>query len=382
MTRAGIAKLLRALPELTVHIPTGSGGSFSLAVMSTTNRYRYESPIRLTVFLAVFYIGLSAWMAYLAKGHAELRAVFIGLSVIFGAFALVVPIRRLAFPYTLELTDDAILLPRGLPWPGTTTIPYADIIGIQDYGNSLWISTSDGGFGFPTTQFDGYRAVRDGISVKTAIEFEPPHVRGILPKFYSDTFPGRLVQWVEPEDWSRLRRRAEVSKPVLYQLRTELWCFVRCFAFCRAFIIVCPGLLLLSWIFTLAPFQFFDFSVRCLAGASFLASIFTLLHWLDRINPVRPETIISFRDRGITSRLPSGQEFSWNYRQLCGWAVIERQFRGRPLQILLLRRLEKGQACDEAIALPDATIRDQVLQILKDRQVPQAPDLKPSWEAK
>lgn len=359
--------------------PTRSDALVPIDRMNTTNRYRYESPRRLTVFLILFHLGLSAWMAYLAKGHAELRLVFIGLSVIFGAFALVVPIRRLAFPYTLELTDDAILLPRGLPWPEIETIPYADIIGIQDYGSSLWISTSSGGFEFPTIQSDGYRAMRDGISVKTGIEFEPPTVRGILSKLDSDAFRGRLLQWVEPEDWSRLRSRAETSKPALYQLGTELWFFVRCFAFWVAFIIVCPGLVLLFWL--APPLQFFDFSIRCLAGASFLASVFTVLHWLFRINPVPPETIITFRDRGITSRFPSGQELSWNYRQLCGWALIERQFKGRPLEILLLR-LEKGRACDEAIALPDATVRDQVLQILMDRQVPQAPDLKPSWEAK
>src|SRR5436853_5085038 len=100
--------------------------------MNTTNRYRYDSPPRLTVFLIVFYLGLSAWMAYLADGHPELRVVLIVLSVIFGTLALVVLIRRLAFPCTLELTDDAILLPGGHPWPRITTIPYADIISIQD----------------------------------------------------------------------------------------------------------------------------------------------------------------------------------------------------------------------------------------------------------
>ena len=53
----------------------------------------------------------------------------------------------------------------------------------------------------------------------------------------------------------------------------------------------------------------------------------------------------------------------------------------RILQILLLKRLVKGRAYNVAFALPDASVRDQVVQILNDKQVPQAPDLKPSWEA-
>jgi len=31
--------------------------------------------------------------------------------------------------------------------------------------------------------------------------------------------------------------------------------------------------------------------------------------------------------------------------------------------------------------MPDASDREQALQILADRQVPQVPDLKPSWES-
>jgi hypothetical protein len=51
---------------------------------------------------------------------------FFGLIVLSGLFAavtMIVLIRRLAFPCVLELTDDAILLPRGHPttvsavWP-------------------------------------------------------------------------------------------------------------------------------------------------------------------------------------------------------------------------------------------------------------------------
>jgi hypothetical protein len=46
----------------------------------------------------------------------------------------------------------------------------------------------------------------------------------------------------------------------------------------------------------------------------------------------------------------------------------------------LLKRLVKDRACNEEFALPDAGVRDQVLQILNDRQVPQVSDVEPSWE--
>ena len=74
--------------------------SSPLTAVNPTNRYRYEVPARGTVVVITFYLGLSAWMAYLAKGYAEMpRVGFIALSVIFAALAVVVLIRRLAFPW-------------------------------------------------------------------------------------------------------------------------------------------------------------------------------------------------------------------------------------------------------------------------------------------
>jgi hypothetical protein len=359
----------------------------SLAVMNPTNRYRYETPPRATVVVTTFYLGLSVWMAYLARGYAEMPLVgFIALSAVFAALALVVLIRRLAFPCILELTDDAILLPRGHPWPRITTIPYADVIRIEERGDGLALATGRGSFGIGAIRCEGYRAVRETISAKTAIALpdydkrEPPRWTGFPPKsdWRSDEFPRPLVHWVEPEEWTRYRRRAEMSKPVLCQLRKELWFFMRCYAFCCAFIVLpCLGFILLPWLFLLGPFQVFTISVSSLVAVSVLAMFVTMLHWLYGIDPVRPETKISFRDRGITALLLNGQQWDWSYRQFRGWTVIERESKGRLLQILLL----EGRANQVAFALPDVGVRDQVAQILNERQVPQAPDLKPSWEA-
>lgn len=352
--------------------------------MNTTNRYHYELPLRATALGILFYLGISAWMVHLAWGFAEMSHLgLIALSVIFATLALVVLIRRIAFPCTLELTDDAILLPRGHPWPRITTIRYADIISIKDCGDSLTVATGMGSFWVGAIRFEGYGAVREIISVKTAIALPPVDGTDIRPKFDSEELPRPLVQWVQPEDWTRFRTRVEISKPVLYQLRTELWFFVRCYAFCCAFFVV-PflGFVILPWLYLAGPFQLVAVCILSFRAASVLTIFITTLHWLYGIYPICSETKISFRDQGITERLPNGQQFDCNYRQFFGWAMIERPFKGQLLQILLLKRLVKGRTFSLEIALPDANTRDQVVQILNDRHVPQAPDLKPSWEAR
>ncbi|MDB5387461.1 MAG: hypothetical protein JWM11_3107 [Planctomycetaceae bacterium] len=350
--------------------------------MNTTHRYRYELPPGTTVVGILFYLGLSAWMVHLARSYSEVPHVgCMALSVIFSILALVVLVRRLAFPCTLELTDDAILLPCGHPWPRITTIPYADIISIEDRGDCLTVATGSGSFGIGAIRFEGYRAVREVISAKTEIPLQPLRQTGNGLKFDSYELPEPLVQWAEPEDWTRFRIRTEISKPVLYQLRTELWFFVRCYAFCCAFIVV-PflGFVLLPWVYAAGPVQLVTVSISCFGVGSVLAIFITLLHWLYGIYPVRPETKVSFRDRGITCLLLNGQKCHWNYREFCGWTVIERHFKEHILQILVLKRVSKGQACNVEFALPDVVVRDQVSQLLNDRQVPNASDLKPSWE--
>ena len=94
-------------------------------------------------------------------------------------------------------------------------------------------------------------------------------------------------------------------------------------------------------------------------------------------HPGRSGSEISFRNNGISVLLRNGQHGDYYYHHLYGWAVIEREFEGHVLHILLLKVL--GRVI--ALALPDLSVRDQVTQILTDRKVPQVSDLKPSWEA-
>ena len=67
----------------------------------------------------------------------------------------------------------------------------------------------------------------------------------------------------------------------------------------------------------------------------------------------------------------------WNYHDFSGWAVVKRQFEGRVLHILLL----KGRTYVREFALPEIDTRDRLIQILHEKQIPQAPGLDPSWES-
>lgn len=346
--------------------------------MNTSNRYHYDFLPQATVLVVLFYVGLSAWMVYLARSYVEYGFSFTALSAIFAALALVAFIRRIAFPSTLELTDDAILIPRGHLWLRTTTILYDDIISIREFGSSLEIATQSDTVTVGALRFESYPEVRELISVRTAIALPQSQGCAAQSEIKSDELPSPLLQWMEPENWYRFRTRAEIAKPVLFQFRTELWFFVRCVAFCCVFIVVPIYCFVLHpWLFALESVQVVHAFISSFFGVVALAAFLTMLHWLDGINPVRPETQVSLRERGIMIQLPNGQRFHWNYRRLSGWTIIERRFQDQVTQILLL---ERSDSHTDAIALPDTGIREQVVKILKDRHVAQTPGLRPSWE--
>lgn len=190
-----------------------------------------------------------------------------------------------------------------------------------------------------------------------------------------------LVHWVEPKDWALYRTRVAISRPVWRQLRRELRFLMRCYAFVCAFAVLpCLALVLIPVLQVLEPLQVITILIQTLIASPSLAVFITIIHWLYGIYPVGPERQISFHDLGITALLPSGQQFDWGFGRLCGWRVIERTYKGRVLQILLLQSMD-GQYFDGAFALPDDSIRDRVLQILHEKRLPHSTKLEPSWEA-
>ena len=97
--------------------------------MNLPCQYAYNLPWRGAVIGALFYAGLSVLMVQFAKDIAGV--VFVGLialSAMFAVLAVTMLTRRLVFPRVLEVTDDAILFPRGFPRTRITRIAFTDII--------------------------------------------------------------------------------------------------------------------------------------------------------------------------------------------------------------------------------------------------------------
>jgi hypothetical protein len=344
--------------------------------MDSTCRYNIESLRRATVIGVAFHVGLAVFMACMAVVSAGLAlAIWLVLSVIFAALAVTMVIRRLWFPRVLELTDSDILLPRGYPWPRIVSIPYADIIRVRDAGDSLTVYTGKGRFTIGIFRFEGLQAVREAISAKTSIALpgaQPPKWTGFPPRFevHWEDCPTPLVHWTEPEDWARYRTRVAIAD---FRLVKELRFLLRCFAV--VFCVWLPLGLFLLWYYELPAVSYWIHSVVVL---SVLTLFVTALHCFYVSMPVRPSSKISFRDNGITELLLNGQDGNWNYRDFSAWNLIDREFQGHVLQILLL----KTRRYEISFALPDDGVRDRVTQILAEKQMPHLADLKPSWEAK
>jgi hypothetical protein len=332
--------------------------------MNSILRYDYNLPWRGAVIGAIFYAGLSFFMAHLAKGGAGV--VFFGLialSVMFAILALFMIARRLVFPRVLEVNDDAILFPHGFPKTRITRISYADIIWMRGGGlvnhPSFCMTTARGSFEIGAARFtdiESYRAVKDFIYSKASVEMANKDEQAEIRAAFLDPIQ-------EPAAWPRYRRHLVVSGPLLPRLAKALWFFGRCL-----------GIIFLPWII-LRLFQMPTVSIAEFLGLSVSATLFfTLLHWLNATYPARA-TRITVHPNGIT-QLSGKQTFNWNYRNFSGWAVVERQFEGRILHILML----KCPTYVVTFALPDTSTRDRFMQLLHDKKIPQLPDLKPSWE--
>jgi hypothetical protein len=283
-------------------------------------------------------------------------------------------------PYNVELTDEGILVPRGRR---KMAVSYADIVRIEDHGDWLTAVTERGRFQIVARHLQDYPALREALSAKTSIAL-PPYVRRRSSKWESfcpldwhyEEFPPPLVQWEEPEAWVRYREHLAKSKP---RLGRELRFFVRGFT-----VILCVWIsawLLQSCLYHF-PQQDRAFLLIFATIGSFLSAIvLTLVHGIRVTHPVNSGVKICFRDRDFSRDGCKIPRWDCSYRRLCGWAVIEREFQGRALHILLLKLRPEPRASDIALALPDAAVRDRVIQILGDKQIPQITDLKPSWEA-
>jgi hypothetical protein len=345
-------------------------------VMELNRIYSFNFPWRGVVVFAGIEIGLAVWIAHLAAGLTGAISVCLGaLSVMFIALALIMVTRRIAFPRVLELSEDAVLFPRGFIRTRIIHVPYADIIRISETSssaqNSLSLVTGPGRFEIVDSHFaniETYHLVRDSICSKAVLVMPgdnewKPSARGTWREF-----PAPILRWREPDDWARYRTGLFYSKPLFSRLARSLWFSVRCFG-----IIILPWLALRFCGLPTSP------TIEYLPLAVVVTFFFTVLHWLYAAYPVHA-TEISFRDNGF-SQFFGKQTHDRNYHRLSGWTVVERTFEGRVLLILLLRSATwKLRPYIISVALPDADIRDRVTQILRDKRIPHVPDLMPSWE--
>lgn len=344
--------------------------------MDLNQKYSYNLPWRGVVVVTGFYVGLAVWMAHLAAGSSgAIFVCLVVLSVIFTALALIMVMRRIVFPRALELSEDFILFPRGFPGTRIIRIPYADIIRMSETSssaqNSLTLITGAGWFGIGSSHFANigtYYAVRDYIYSKALLVMPNDDEWKSSARGVRREFPDPILRWKEPDDWARYRTGIFYSKPLFSRLARSLWFSARC-----------VGVIILPWLAlrfcglpTSPPFEYLLLAVI----ATFF---FTALHWLYAAYPVHA-TEISFRDNGF-SQFFGNQTHNWDYHRLSGWTVVERVFEGRVLLILLLQSATwQARTYVISLALPDANIRDQVTQILHDKKIPHAADLRPSWE--
>lgn len=313
-------------------------------------------------------------MAYLGREYVGLIfAFFITLSVSLGILALFMIARRLVFARVIELTDDGILYPRGFPKTHITSIACADVVRIRDYGQGtragLTLVTGRGTFTISASYFthiENYNVVKDFVCAKTSIVIPREDRRDPLKlgdwKIWG--FPEPLLRWNEPEQWPRYRTCLARSKPLLPRLVKALGFFARCFG-----IFFVPWLLL--WVLGVPTADPVPFLVLTILAALFITWIY---HWLATVRPVHC-TEISFRDNGITQFFGK-QTADWNYHQFSGWAIVERQFEGQAILILLL----KGRSRMVSFAIPDVAIGDQLARLLHDKSISHTKELKPPWE--
>ena len=339
--------------------------------MNVNPKYAFNLRWRGVVICTGFYLGLAVFMAHLAEGFTgAILVCLVALSVTFTVLACIMMTRRLIFPRVLVLSEDAVLLPRGFPATRIVPIYYADIIRMwevrREGQRSFCLVSGRGSFEIGTSHLPNnasYDAVREFICAKVSVAIPPHDERGASASKTWREFPDPILRWREPDDWARYRALLFSSKPLFPRLARAFWFSVRCFG-----IIILPWFVLLLCGVPTPP------AVQYLSLALAVTLSFTLLHWLNAAHPVHA-TEISFRDNGITQFFGK-QTIDWNYNQFSGWEVVERQFEGRFLHILLLQ----SRTGVKSAALPDTNIRDRLVQIFHAKKIPQFPDLRPSWE--
>ncbi len=145
--------------------------------MSSTLRCDYDLPWRGATLAVIFNIGIALVMACWAVrigGILSVGPIFV--SATFMLLALWIIVRRLIFSRVLELTDDAILFPRGFSGKRIVCVAFSDVLRMRNMTvrPGLFIDTGKGRFDVMSVRFrdiEGYQAVRNFICSKNRVLF-------------------------------------------------------------------------------------------------------------------------------------------------------------------------------------------------------------------
>ncbi len=354
--------------------------------MNQPHRYSYCFRWYQIFATVVLLAGASAFFASLFGGFNILSALLALLAI-----ALVVD--RAASSQTLELTETAILLP-SFPHRGRTRqVRYADIIFLHEHkvgrGHFLQIVTGQEIHKIESRMLPNlasYQTVRDALCTNVPVEKQaasvktPPIARreNSVPTLRESMYlsPVALVgmekrllinpllAWTEPEDYPRYRTHLVVTAKPLWRRRARAVTH-----FCLWFF---PGLFLLLLI--RQPVGTYLVMVPPMA---------LLLAWLAWDNYHHPERCskISFfpHDYVVQSGL---QAWSMNYQDITGWSVVERSFENHPLYFLILenRSRRDGAKYVRTWAFADLHLREPIVQLMREKQLPHSPLLKLPWE--
>ena len=315
----------------------------------------------------MFFVGLAMFFCFLGLCQRGVpRYVLLAAAAMFVILYLAMLVSRLTVSRTLELTEDGIFKSRHGLCRGRVHFAFSNVIRLAEANIRdhvvLHVFTKDEQFEICSAYFEdsnNYSFVRGVICTRSGIDFPPdtPIVMGWRE------VPPPLLHWTEPDDWPGYRASLVAAKPLFPRAAKTLWFSIRCFA-----IIMTPRLLL--HFAGLADGPFWGYFTVALAFTAFL----TFLYWYSRANPARITKIVFRTDR--LTFFSGKQTANIKYDQFSGWNIVERQFEGHPLFILLL----KSPRWLGAHALACAEDRQHVAKILEAQKIPTDPSLRPSWE--
>lgn len=310
---------------------------------------------------------LAFFFCYRASCHAGLGrySLFAIAALLIGLYLLLVG-KRLTGSHTLELTEGGIVLPRHGFRSGQIHVEFSNVIRLLEtdiQGMTIFrVVSKDRELDINRSFFANnaiYTLVRNLICARSGINLSPdtPVILGWREA------PPPPLHWTEAPDWPRYRASLVAANPPFRRVLKNLRFFLCCFA-----IIMVPRLLL--HFSGLADPPFWGYFVGALALAAFL----TFMYWHSKAYPARITEIV-FRADHVTF-FSGKQTANIKYENYLSWNIVERQFEGRPLLILLL----KSNRWLRAHALARSEDRGLMTQILDSKKIPADPSLRPSWE--